>query len=80
MKKLVSIVLLVCIVSAFAIAEKTVAVATFDVAGNAVSYDEAETITELYIAELVATGKVAVTDRVNKYRGFEQLTGHTPST
>lgn len=74
-------VLLVCIVSAFAIAEKTVAVVTFDVAaGNAVSYDEAETITELYIAELVATGKVAVTDRANKYRGFEQLTGHTPST
>ena len=37
MKKLVSMVLLVCIVSAFAIAEKTVAVATFDVVGNAVS-------------------------------------------
>ena len=65
MKKLVSMVLLVCIVSAFAIAEKTVAVATFDVAGNAVSNDEAETITELYIAELVATGKVVITDRAN---------------
>ena len=65
MKKLVSMVLLVCIVSAFAIAEKTVAVATFDVVGNAVSKDEAETITELYIAELVATGKVVVTDRAN---------------
>ena len=33
--------------------------------GNAVSKDEAETITELYIAELVATGKVVVTDRAN---------------
>ena len=65
MKKLVSMVLLMCIVSAFAIAEKTVAVATFDVVGNAVSKDEAETITELYIAELVATGKVVVTDRAN---------------
>ena len=65
MKKLVSMVLLVCIISAFAIAEKTVAVATFDVVGNAVSKDEAETITELYIAELVATGKVVVTDRAN---------------
>lgn len=65
MKKLVSMVLLVCIVSTLAIAEKTVAVATFDVVGNAVSKDEAETITELYIAELVATGKVVVTDRAN---------------
>ena len=65
MKKLVSMVLLMCIVSAFAIAEKTVAVATFDVVGNAVSKDEAETITELYIAELVATGKVVITDRAN---------------
>ena len=65
MKKLVSMVLLVCIVSAFAIAERTVAVATFDVVGNAVSKDEAETITELYIAELVATGKVVITDRAN---------------
>ena len=65
MKKLFSILFLVCIVSMLAIAEKTVAVATFDVVGNAVSKDEAETITELYIAELVATGKVVVTDRAN---------------
>ena len=65
MKKLFSILFLVCIVSTLAIAEKTVAVATFDVVGNAVSKDEAETITELYIAELVATGKVVVTDRAN---------------
>lgn len=65
MKKLFSIFFLVCIVSMLAIAEKTVAVATFDVVGNAVSKDEAETITELYIAELVATGKVVVTDRAN---------------
>ena len=65
MKKLFSILFLVCIVSTLAIAENTVAVATFDVVGNAVSKDEAETITELYIAELVATGKVVVTDRAN---------------
>ena len=49
MKKLVSMVLLVCIVSAFAIAEKVVAVATFDVVDQ-------------------------------KYQGFAQSTGHTPST
>ena len=65
MKKLFSILFLVCIVSTLAIAEKTVAVATFDVVGNAVTKDEAETITELYITELVATGKVVVTDRAN---------------
>ena len=48
MKKLVSMVLLVCIVSAFAIAEKTVAVATFDIVGNAVSKDEAEILLSLW--------------------------------
>ena len=40
MKKLFSILFLVCIVSTLAIAEKTVAVATFDVVGNDVSKDE----------------------------------------
>ena len=65
LKKLFSILFFACIVSTLAIAEKTVAVDTFVVAGNAVSKDEAETITELYIAEVVATGKVVVTDRTN---------------
>lgn len=65
MKKLFAILFLICMALSFAAAEKVVAVATFDVVGNAVSKDEAETITELYIAELVATGKVVVTDRAN---------------
>ena len=65
MKKLFAILFLICMAVSFAVAEKVVAVATFDVVGNAVSEDEAETITELYIAELVATGKVIVTDRAN---------------
>ena len=65
MKKLVSMVLLVCIVSAFAIAEKVIAVATFDVVGDAVSKGDAEAITELYIAELETSGKVIIADRIN---------------
>lgn len=44
---------------------KKMAVAAFDVNGNAVTKDEAEAITELYISELVSTGKVTVIDRMN---------------
>lgn len=68
MKKLLSAL----IIAAFALvcgfaesAPKSMAVATFDISGNAVSSDEAESITELYIAELVSTGKVSVVDRTN---------------
>ncbi|MDY3886478.1 MAG: CsgG/HfaB family protein [Treponema sp.] len=68
MKKLLSAL----IIAAFALvcsfaesAPKSMAVATFDITGNAVSSDEAESITELYIAELVSTGKVSVVDRTN---------------
>jgi TolB-like protein len=46
-------------------AEKNLAVATFDVVGNAVTKEESEAITELYITELAATGKVNVVDRVS---------------
>ena len=59
MKKLFSILFLVCVVSTFVIAEKTVirskalAVAPFDVIGNAVAADEAEAITELYRTALM---------------------------
>lgn len=59
MKKLFSILFLVCVVSTFVIAEKTVirskalAVAPFDVIGNAVAADEAEAITELYRTALI---------------------------
>lgn len=60
MKKLFSILFFACIVSMLAIAEKTVAVAAFDVLGNAMSKDEAEAITELYIAELRAMGRMII--------------------
>lgn len=51
--------------AAFAQELKVIAVATFDVTGNAVTQDEADAITELFISELVATGKVSVVDRAN---------------
>jgi len=41
-----------------------VAVATFDTSGGITS-DEAQVVTELFITELVSTGKVSVVDRIN---------------
>lgn len=52
---------------------KSLAVATFDVKGNAVSSDEAEAITELYITELVSTGKVSVVDRTNFNKLLQEM-------
>ena len=46
-------------------AQKPIAVFSFDIKGSAVSSAEAEAITELFISELVATGKVKVVDRSN---------------
>jgi TolB-like protein len=48
----------------FAQQKSTVAVATFDVMGG-VTKDEAQVVTELFIAELVSKGSVNVVDRVN---------------
>ena len=62
-KQFIILSLLLC--SIFAYAEKNLAVATFDVVGGAVTQDEAEGITELFIAELVNTKKVNVVDRTN---------------
>ena len=42
-----------------------VAVSTFDITAGAVNGEEAEAITELFISELVSTGKVDVVDRAN---------------
>ena len=42
---------------------KRVAVSTFDVVGNVVTQEDAEAITELYITELVNTGKVSIYSR-----------------
>lgn len=52
---------------------KSMAVATFDVTGNAVSSDEAEAITELYVTELVSTGKVSVVDRTNFNKLLQEM-------
>lgn len=51
--------------AAIAQEQKVVAVATFDITGNAVTQEEADAITELFITELVSTGKVSVVDRAN---------------
>ena len=65
LKKLL-ILILMFVMATFAIfAQNNIAVSTFDIAGGAVSTEEAEAITELFIAELVSTGKVTVVDRAN---------------
>ena len=53
------------LVTSMVFAQKSIAVSTFDITGGAVSSEEAEAITELFISELVATGKVNVVDRAN---------------
>ena len=62
---MILVALMVSVGVGFAQAQKNVAVATFDVVGNVVSQEEAEAITELYITELVTTGKVTIFDRKN---------------
>ena len=52
---------------------KSMAVATFDVKGNVVSSEEAEAITELYITELVSTGRVSVVDRTNFNKLLQEM-------
>lgn len=65
LKKLL-ILILMFVMATFAIfAQNNIAVSTFDITGGAVSTEEAEAITELFIAELVSTGKVTVVDRAN---------------
>lgn len=65
MKKIIAaLIIAVSAVCAFA-KPKSMAVATFDINNNAVSKDDAEAITELYIAELVSSGKVDIVDRNN---------------
>lgn len=73
MKKLFFTLFLFGSVFMLAMAEKTVAVNTFDVVGNAVSKDEAEIITELYIAELTAVGWVVVPNRAKFNKVLNEL-------
>lgn len=65
MKKLTFVLLMLLVVTSVTFAQKSIAVSTFDVMGGAVTKDEAEAITELFISELVSTGKVNVVDRAN---------------
>ncbi|GHU26148.1 hypothetical protein FACS1894164_16880 [Spirochaetia bacterium] len=65
MKKAVLITMLFMVgFGAFAQKLPTVAVATFDTMGD-ITPDEAQVVTELFIAELVSSGKVSIVDRVN---------------
>lgn len=63
MKRMFFILFLIVVFSTQVIAQKIVAVATFDIVSNVVSKEDAETITELYIAELLASAKVVVASR-----------------
>ena len=72
MKKLILVLLMMFITSAI-YAQKSIAVSTFDIMGGAVTKDEAEAITELFISELVSTGKVNVVDRANFDKLIEEM-------
>ncbi|MBR6080166.1 MAG: DUF1566 domain-containing protein [Treponema sp.] len=66
MKKFLMILVALVAMMTAAVAQSTpkkMAVATFEIKNNAVTDDEADIITELYIAELVATGKVTIVER-----------------
>ena len=65
MKKLFIVLGMLLSFTSTVFAQKPIAVFTFDIKGSAVSSAEAEAITELFISELVATGKVYVVDRAN---------------
>lgn len=73
MKKLCVFVLMLLVVASAVFAQKSIAVSTFDITGGAVSSEEAEAITELFISELVATGKVNVVDRANFDKVIEEM-------
>lgn len=73
MKKLCVFVLMLLVVATVVFAQKSIAVSTFDITGGAVSSEEAEAITELFISELVATGKVNVVDRANFDKVIEEM-------
>ena len=52
---------------------RSMAVMPFDVVGNAVTADEAEAITELYISVLVDAGVVKIVDRANFDKIMKEL-------
>lgn len=66
MRKIIAAFFIVTAAAVCAFAKpKSMAVETFDINNNAVSKDDAEGVTELYIAELVSSGKVDIVDRNN---------------
>lgn len=73
MKKLCIFVLMLFVVASATFAQNSIAVSTFDITGGAVSSEEAEAITELFISELVATGKGNVVDRANFDKVIEEM-------
>ncbi|MBO8456611.1 MAG: DUF1566 domain-containing protein [Spirochaetes bacterium] len=75
MKKII-LVLIVLFFTALVFGQiepKSMAVMTFDVKGNAVSSEEAEAITELYITELISTGRISVVDRTNFNKLLQEM-------
>ena len=65
MKKYIVSAVFVLFLSTMLSAAKNMAVMPFEIVGNAVTEAEAEGITELYISELVSTGKISIVDRTN---------------
>ncbi len=53
--------------------KRSMTVMPFDVVGNAVTQDEAEAITELYISELIQANKVKIVDRSNFDKVLKEL-------
>jgi len=64
-KKYIVSAVFVLFLSTLLSAAKNMAVMPFDVVGNAVTESETEGITELYISELVSTGRISIVDRAN---------------
>lgn len=75
MKKIILLTVFTLIVNAgFVFAQsRSMAVMPFDVIGNAVTADEAEAITELYISALIEAGKVRIVDRANFDKIMKEL-------
>lgn len=65
MKKIILLTVVVLFLTTALSATKNMAVMPFEIVGNAVTEAEAEGITELYISELVSTGKISIVDRAN---------------
>ena len=75
MKKIFIVFWMLLIVTSMGFAQKSIAVSTFDIIGGAVSSEEAEAITELFISELVATGKVNASEYENRQREAREILG-----